>query len=277
MLRMERLSTGYGKLEVLRDVSLEVPAGSMVALVGPNGAGKTTVLRALAGLVPAWSGQVHLGGSRIDQHSPHERALSGLCLVPEGRGIFRHMTVAENLRLAVGGRARFRAAMGRAEELFPVLGQRHDQVAGTLSGGEQQMLALARSFVTNPKIVLADELSLGLAPVIVDRIFEALDVLRQEGKSLLVVEQFVNRVLAMADYVYVLNKGCVSASGKPSELTEDSLAGTYLGETAAGPSASDADPQLVSKTRHQEGNGWSGESRCSTKTGFGQRGDGGRE
>lgn len=229
MLRVEALATGYGKLAVLRDVSLEVPAGSLVALVGPNGAGKTTLLRGVAGLLPAWSGTVHLDGSQIERSSPHQRAGGGLCLVPEGRGIFRQLTVSENLQLAVGGRRRLAAAMDRAATLFPVLGKRREQLAGTMSGGEQQMLALARAFVTEPKLVLADELSLGLAPVVVDKIFEALDVLRQEGRSLLVVEQFVDRILGLADFAYVLNKGRVTASGPPSQFTGQHLTKAYLG------------------------------------------------
>jgi branched-chain amino acid transport system ATP-binding protein len=206
LLEVSGLRAGYGRTEVLHGVDLKIPAGAAVALLGSNGAGKTTLLKTIAGLLPAREGHVLLQGSPVEKRPANARARAGICLIPEGRGIFRRLTVRENLAMQVG-RRHLNGSLEKATARFPKLGQRMDQVAGTLSGGEQQMLALARALVTDPLVVLADELSVGLAPVIVDEIFEALAVLEAEGRSLLLVEQYVERAVGIADYVHILQNG----------------------------------------------------------------------
>ena len=228
MLRLTDVHAGYGRVEVLRGVDLAVPEGSVVALIGANGAGKTTLLKVAAGFIRPASGAVSLDGRSVRERRPYERARAGLCLIPEGRGVFPKLTVRDNLAMQVQGR-NLKAAIERATELFPVLGQRLDQLAGTLSGGEQQMLSVARSLVTAPRVVLADELSVGLAPVVVDQIFDAVDRLRTSGCSLLIVEQYVQRVLAIADYVYVLHKGEVVFVGEPDQCAEAGVFERYVG------------------------------------------------
>jgi len=227
LLEVRGLRAGYGRTEVLRGVDLTVPEGATVVLLGPNGAGKTTLLRTLAGLLPATAGEIRFRGEALRRLSAHRRARRGVCLIPEGRGIFRRLTVRENLvvQADAGGVA---AAVDRAAALFPILGERLDQPAGTLSGGQQQMLALARAFVTGAPLILADELSMGLAPVVVDDIFAALGALRREGRSLLLVEQYVERAVAVADYVYILGKGHIVFAGEPAECTSGAVFARYL-------------------------------------------------
>jgi len=227
LLEVRGLRAGYGRTEVLRGVDLTVPEGATVVLLGPNGAGKTTLLRTLAGLLPATAGEIRLRGEALRRLSAHRRARRGVCLIPEGRGIFRRLTVRENLvvQADAGGVA---AAVDRAAALFPILGERLDQPAGTLSGGQQQMLALARAFVTGAPLILADELSMGLAPVVVDDIFAVLGALRREGRSLLLVEQYVERAVAVADYVYILGKGHIVFAGEPAECTSGAVFARYL-------------------------------------------------
>src|SRR5262245_42140800 len=187
LLEVRGLRSGYGRGETIRSVDLVVPSAATVVLLGPNGAGKTTLLKTIAGLVGATGGEIRFDGRAVTRTAAHTRARRGICLIPEGRGIFRRLSVrADLVGQAVAGPAT--AAVERAAGLFPALGQRLDQQAGTLSGGEQQMLALARAFVTDAPLILADELSMGLAPVIVDQIFEAIGVLRREGRSVLLVE-----------------------------------------------------------------------------------------
>ena len=231
MLAIDGIRAGYGSATVLNDVSIVVPPGSIVGLLGPNGAGKTTLLRVASGLLSPWEGSIHLDGDDVTRAPAHERAQSGISLVPEGRGIFRRLTVRENLALQAGDVAR-----GAAEELavsaFPRLGERMDQVAGTLSGGEQQMLALARTYVSRPAVALLDEVSLGLAPKVVDEIFEFLHRLAGEGASMLLVEQYVAKALALADFVYVLQRGRIVFAGEPAELDADDVHRAYLGEGA---------------------------------------------
>lgn len=218
---------GYGRTEVLRGITVEVPRGAIVALLGPNGAGKTTLLRVASGLLKASSGTVNINGADMTWTSPTERAEAGLCLIPEGRGVFRALTVRENLRLQVPPWAKDKQ-VERTLEMFPVLRKRLNQTAGTMSGGEQQMLALARAYLANPDVVLLDEVSMGLAPKIVDVIFDALRRLADSGVSMLLVEQYVARALEMADRVVLLNKGRVAFSGAPSALEEDEVLGGYL-------------------------------------------------
>ncbi len=225
------LRSGYGRTEILHGVDLRVPTGKAVALLGPNGAGKTTLLRTLAGLNPTRAGTIRLGGQSIEHRPAHHRARAGLCLIPEGRGIFRRLSVEENLAMH-GGKRKLGDVIERTASLFPILKERLRQQAGTLSGGQQQMLALARALVKDPQVVLADELSVGLAPVVVDEILEAVGVLQAEGVSLLLVEQYVERAVAMADYVYILNKGTVVFVGEPGQCASGTVFERYLGATA---------------------------------------------
>ena len=227
MLALESVVGGYGETTVLRDVSLTVPEASVVALLGANGAGKTTIMRVASGELRPRSGRVLMNGSDISATAPFQRWKLGVCHIPEGRAVFPGLTVRENLVTFAKGRAD--DALDRATEAFPVLASRLGQRAGTLSGGEQQMLALARAYVTDPKVVLLDEVSMGLAPKIVDEIFAFIGLLARSGASLLLVEQYVSRALELADHVYVLSRGRVAFSGAPSELDEEHVLAGYLG------------------------------------------------
>jgi len=231
MLQLDGIRAGYGRTQVLHGVDLVVPEGSAVGLLGANGAGKTTLLRVAAGLMPPTAGSVRFDDEPVERLSAHDRARRGLCLIPEGRAIFRQLSVRENLAMQVGGRG-VGEAIDKAATAFPVLRDRLEQQAGTLSGGQQQMLAVARALVTNPRLVLADELSVGLAPVVIDEIFEAVQALRDAGVSLLIVEQYVDRVLAVADYVYVLHKGRVVFVGEPAQCRAVDIFSRYLGSVA---------------------------------------------
>jgi len=212
---------------VLRDVSVTVPDGKVVALLGANGAGKTTLLRVASGLIRPGEGRMVLDDSDVTHASAVELSRRGVCHVPEGRGIFRSLTVRENLVLQTRGGDS--ADLDRVIEAFPVLGARLRQVAGTMSGGEQQMLALARAYVAGAKTVLLDEVSMGLAPTIIDAIFQYLHQLAAKGAALLLVEQYVARALELADFVYILNKGRVQFVGEANELTEEQILDSYLG------------------------------------------------
>jgi branched-chain amino acid transport system ATP-binding protein len=228
VFRLDHVTAGYGGTTVLRDVSLTVPPGSVVALLGPNGAGKTTTLRVAGGLIPPRSGAIRWQGSDVSGASPDRLLDAGICHVPEGRGIFPSLTVRENLMLFAPARHQ-RAAEEQALSAFPRLGSRLDQIAGSMSGGEQQMLALARAYVRPASLVLLDEVSMGLAPKIVDEIFEFLERLAADGKSLLIVEQFVVKALAIADYVYLLNRGRIVFAGEPAELADADVFAQYVG------------------------------------------------
>ena len=230
MLQLEGISAGYDGQTVLRNVSLTIPDNAVVALLGPNGAGKTTLLRVASGLLAPTAGRVLLDGVDITGWPTFRWAAAGICHVPEGRGVFRTLSVRDNLRL----HATAAAGYDPFEELeadFPRLAQRLSQIAGTMSGGEQQMLALARAYVPTARTLLLDELSMGLAPTVVDDIFVRLRALAAKGASLLVVEQYVHRALQLADYVYVLNKGRVDFAGESSELADEQILTSYLGET----------------------------------------------
>ncbi|MEY2478275.1 MAG: branched-chain amino acid transport system ATP-binding protein [Actinomycetota bacterium] len=233
-LEVTGLRAGYGRSEVLHGVDLRVPSGAVVALLGANGAGKTTLLSTIAGLIDATAGTIAFAGSTIERRPAYERARAGICLIPEGRGIFRELTVAENLAVQVGGPVD--DAVERLRARFPQIGERLadrlGQPAGTLSGGEQQMLALARGLLTDPTLVLADELSVGLAPVVVDSIFDALATVREQGASMLIVEQYVERALAIADYVVILHKGRVAFVGEPAQCLASDVFDRYLGSAA---------------------------------------------
>jgi len=223
-LELRGLHAGYGRIEVLRDVDIRVPAGSVVALLGPNGAGKTTTLNAIAGTIPITRGDLQLQGRSIRRLSAYERARRGVILVPEGRGVFPSLSVKENLELVVRGSgcdARTRdERLDEVLQVFPRLRERLAQRAGTMSGGEQQMLALSRAFLTDPKVLLMDEISMGLAPQLVEDLFEAVQTLRARGATIVLVEQFLTYALRFADVCYVLNKGRVSFVGEPSELRD---------------------------------------------------------
>jgi branched-chain amino acid transport system ATP-binding protein len=233
MFTLDNIVAGYAETTVLRGVSLTVPDSSVVALLGPNGAGKTTLLRVASGLLRPTAGTMTLDGVDVTSHRPHQLAGRGVCHVPEGRGVFPSLTVRENLSLQAGSGGK--DGLAKAVEAFPRLGERLSQTAGTLSGGEQQMLALARSYIANPTVMLLDEVSMGLAPKIVDEIFEFLGRVAHEGASLLLVEQYVTRALALADYVYLLNRGQVAYRGEPSELQDEDVFARYLGtEVGAG-------------------------------------------
>jgi branched-chain amino acid transport system ATP-binding protein len=222
------LEAGYGTTTVLRDVSLRAPAGSVTALLGPNGAGKTTLLRTISGFLPASAGTIEMAGQDVTRWRPHRRAASGLCHVPEGRGIFRGLSVRENLLMQAGRRSEDEA-IERAASAFPILGQRLSQRAGTLSGGQQQMLAMAAAYVRDPLLVLVDEASLGLAPIVVDEIFEFLEQRTADGTALLIVDQFVTRALQMASAAYVLQRGTIAFEGSADELLQGDVFERYLG------------------------------------------------
>jgi branched-chain amino acid transport system ATP-binding protein len=228
MLSMHGVDAGYAGTRVLRNIDLDVPRSSVVTLLGPNGAGKTTLLRVVSGLLRPTSGTVSIDGEDVTSFAPHQLVERGVCHVPEGRGIFPSLTVRENLVLQApaGGE---KPAIERAVAAFPRLGERLTQTAGTMSGGEQQMLALARTYVQKPTFVLLDEVSMGLAPKIVDEIFEFLALLAKQGVALLLVEQYVTRALEVADYVYLLSRGEVAFAGEPSEIDADALAEQYVG------------------------------------------------
>jgi branched-chain amino acid transport system ATP-binding protein len=221
-LELRGLHAGYGRIGVLRDVSICVPAGSVVALLGPNGAGKTTTLNAIAGTIPVQRGDLLLQGRSVRSLSAYGRARSGIVLVPEGRGIFPSLTVRENLELVVrgsGADAQTREQrLAEVLDVFPRLSERLSQAAGTMSGGEQQMLALSRAFLTSPKVLLMDEISMGLAPTLVEGLFEAVQTLRARGATIVLVEQFLTYALRFADICYVLGKGRVTFVGEPAEL-----------------------------------------------------------
>ncbi|GAA0603457.1 ABC transporter ATP-binding protein [Sporichthya brevicatena] len=232
-LELSGITTAYGNTVALRDVDLVVPSGRVVALLGPNGAGKTTLLSTASGLLTPRSGQVYLDRAEVTGRSPDWRVRHGMCHITEGRSVFPGMTVRDNLRLfqRPGDDS---DAIERAISAFPRLGQRLNQIAGTMSGGEQQMLATSRAYAQKAPLVLLDEVSMGLAPVIVDEIFHFLKMLVAEGTSLLIVEQYVARALALADYVYLLAKGRVMFAGDPSELQGTDIFERYLGEEMVG-------------------------------------------
>ncbi|HEV7685469.1 MAG TPA: ABC transporter ATP-binding protein, partial [Acidimicrobiia bacterium] len=213
---------------VLRDVNLVVPDNAVVALLGPNGAGKTTLLRVASGLLKPSSGRVLVDGVDVTGWPPHRLSQLGVCHVPEGRGIFRALSVKDNIRLQAT--ADFdEDPVAAVAEAFPRLGERLAQRAGTMSGGEQQMLALARAYVAGARTVLLDEVSMGLAPKIIDEIFEYLHRLAAQGAALLLVEQYVARALELADFVFILNKGRVQFVGESDELGEEQILASYLG------------------------------------------------
>ena len=234
MLRIRSLSVNYGGLRALSDVSLEVERGQFVAVVGPNGAGKSTLFKAISGTVAPVAGDITYNGRALLAVPPAERAHLGIAHVPEGRQVFASMTVIENLDMGAytkNGRARKAELLPMILELFPILGERRDQFAGTLSGGEQQMLAIGRGLASAPELLMLDEPSMGLAPAVVDAIFERIrEIHRTYGLTILLVEQRVVEALEACDYGYVLEAGCVTLHGRYETLLSDArVKRAYLG------------------------------------------------
>ncbi len=238
MLAVRDLCAGYGLSEVLAGVSLEVKAGSVVALIGANGAGKTTTMRAISGLLAPTRGEVVLDGVPVHGLGAARIARLGLAHAPEGRKVFAPLTAEDNLLLGAyrtlprffGFRRRAAADLDRVYALFPRLAERRKQLAGTLSGGEQQMLAIGRALMASPKVMLLDEPSMGLAPVIVQEVFETIRRLKAEGTTMLLVEQFARTALEVADHAYVMERGRIAVSGTPAELRRDErVLAAYLG------------------------------------------------
>jgi branched-chain amino acid transport system ATP-binding protein len=220
---------GYGPIEVLHGVDLVVPRGKVVALLGPNGAGKSTTLQVCAGFVPLNGGDVQMAGRSVRGVGPDALARLGVCTVPEGRGVFPNLTVRDNLRMATYSGRPWPAIEDIAYSRFPTLGERRNQLAGTMSGGEQQMLAMARALATDPAILLLDELSMGLAPIIVAQLYENVAELACSGISILIVEQFARTVLGVADIAAIMLHGRIASVGRPEEI-EHELSSAYLGQ-----------------------------------------------
>ena len=227
-LSLQRIHAGYGSTPVLRDVTIDIPASSVVAVLGPNGAGKTTLLRVASGLIRPKAGSVTFGDTALTGRPSYDFVAAGVHHVPEGRGIFPSLTVAENITtFSLPGKEE--EARELAVDAFPKLGQLMTRLAGTMSGGDQQMLALSRAYIRKPPIVLLDEVSMGLAPNLVDQIFAFLRRLASEGMAMCIVEQYVGKVLPVADHVYMLNHGELIFDGKPAELANSDVFARYLG------------------------------------------------
>jgi branched-chain amino acid transport system ATP-binding protein len=233
LLQVRDIVSGYGEVQILWGVSFQLEPGKLTTLVGSNGVGKTTLLRTVMGLLRPWRGSVTFQGRDITRFSPHARASEGLVLVPEGRQLFTEMTVRENLEMgAISARARphLRRNLEKVYDLFPRMKERHKQKAGTLSGGEQQMLAVARGLMAQPQVLMFDELSLGLSPILVLNLFEAIQSLKAEGLTMLLVEQNVSMALAVSDYAYVLSEGKVWLEGEARSLAKQKqVRQAYLG------------------------------------------------
>ena len=230
---MQDLSSGYGELQILWGANVRLESGKLTALIGSNGAGKTTLLRTMMGLVKPWGGSIKFEGYDVAPLSAHAKAHLGLVLVPEGRQLFTDMTVYENLELgATGprGRPNFKRNLERVFDIFPRLKERQKQSAGTMSGGEQQMLAVARGVMAEPRILMFDELSLGLSPVLTLSLFETLGKLKAEGLTMLLVEQNVHMALAVSDYAFALSEGRITIEGEARALAQNpDVRKAYLG------------------------------------------------
>ncbi len=233
MLALRNLCAGYGSFQALFDVTMEVNSGEAVAVIGPNGAGKTTLLRAISGMLPVSSGDLTLQGRSLLDVPPHRAIELGIAHVPENRRLFPRMTIAENMKMGAfvpDARAKFEERLAFVYELFPQLKERHRQLAGTLSGGEQQMCAIGRALMSGPKLLLMDEPSAGLAPVIVQQVFNLVRRIRAEGFTVLIVEQNSEQVLRVVDRAYLLEAGAIKISGTAEELrNSESLRKAYIG------------------------------------------------
>ncbi len=233
MLEVSGLTVSYGHVEAVREISFNVSEGSIVSLVGPNGAGKTTTLNALSGVVPVSQGSIRFQGKDITHASAHKRVSEGIVQIPEGRLVLANMTVRENLELGAYRRSagETRNSIAAMEKRFPILGERRKSPAGTLSGGEQQMLAIARGLMAKPKLLLLDEPSLGLAPLLVQTIFDIINELHAEGLTILLVEQNAHQALTISDHGYVMESGKIVLDGSAKQLMADqAIIDSYLGQ-----------------------------------------------
>ncbi len=233
MLKINNMTAHYGNIQALKGISLEVPEGQIVTILGANGAGKSTTLRSISGIVPITGGEVEFMGQRIDNIPPEKIVRAGISQVPEGRELFPELTVAENLRMGaytLRGNKKIEEHLERVQSHFPILAERRNQHAGTLSGGEQQMLAIGRSLMCEPKLLMLDEPSLGLAPLFVKEIFEIISEIHKAGITILLVEQNANKALQIADYGYVLETGSIGLQDQASNLlSNDHVRKAYLG------------------------------------------------
>jgi branched-chain amino acid transport system ATP-binding protein len=231
-IELINLHAGYGRIEVLHDLNLSVPTGTIFALLGPNGGGKSTTLQVISGAIRPTSGCVHIAGAHVNGASPDSLVRAGVSRIPEGRGIFPNLTVDDNLRIwtyAAGMSAK--AVRDTAFARFPRLAERRGQAAGTMSGGEQQMLAMSRALVSDPAVLLLDEISMGLAPIIVNELYDLVRQLAAEGITILLVEQFATTALRVADFAAVMSQGRIVAVGEPQDLAEQ-VSAAYLGGAA---------------------------------------------
>ena len=269
ILEVKNLSAAYGPYRALFDVSFSIPAGAVVALIGSNGAGKSTVARSITGLVTATEGSVTLAGTDVTKLSAWRIARLGVAHVVEGRGVFSSLSVEENLVLVFrqrAGRRSVAANLARAYEAFPILGERRKQIAGTLSGGQQRLLSLAKVLVVPPKLLVADELSLGLAPVVVDAVYEGLEAINRNGTAMLVVEQQVDRVLRLASKALVLDRGRVAYDGTPAGaatavdqlLSRREKAGARAAALVEATDGGASAPQVAELVEKEMGGGMSG-------------------
>jgi branched-chain amino acid transport system ATP-binding protein len=231
ILEIVDLRAAYGRIEVLRGVDLRVPKGAVMALLGPNGAGKSTLVKVVSGQKKATSGDIHLGGVHVQDAHPEQLARLGLCTVPEGRSVFPNLSVEENLTLMSYAGVGIDAVLETAYTYFPQLHQRRHQLAGTMSGGEQQMLAMSRALASDPALLLLDELSMGLAPLIVDELYETVAQIARSGVSILCIEQFARTALRVSDYAAVMTGGRIVATGEPAEVL-DTMSDIILGGAA---------------------------------------------
>jgi len=233
VLNLKSVTAHYGAFQALFDIDLTVNSGEAVAVIGPNGAGKTTLLRVISGLMRATSGELTMEGRPLEKVAPHAVIESGIAHVPENRRLFPRMTVEDNLKMGAytpSARKQFRDRLAFVYELFPILAERSAQFAGTMSGGEQQMCAIARGLMSNPKLLLMDEPSAGLAPVIVQHVFELVLQIREKGYTVLIVEQNIQQVLQVVDRAYLLEIGRIKSSGSASELLDsDEIRKAYIG------------------------------------------------
>lgn len=234
LLKVSDVKVGYGGIQAVKGVSLEVCEGELVSLIGSNGAGKTTTMKAITGLLPLGGGHIQLAGKTIDGQGPWDLVQQGLAMVPEGRGVFTRMTIVENLQMGAYIRddnAAIAEDIERVFTTFPRLKERRDQLAGTMSGGEQQMLAMGRALMSRPKVLLLDEPSMGLSPIMVDKIFEVIQEVSAQGVTILLVEQNASRALQIADRGYVMESGLITLSGDAHEMLHDpKVREAYLGE-----------------------------------------------
>lgn len=229
ILELRHVSASYGAIEVLHDINISVAKGEVVALLGPNGAGKTTTIKVTCGLMRPNSGSLHIAGQDVTGVPANALARVGVCTIPEGRGIFPNLSVRDNIIMAARDRASISVIEERSYSRFPILKERRDQVAGTLSGGQQQMLSLARGLATDPVVLMLDEMSMGLAPLVLAELYEQVMAIAESGVSVLVVEQFARTVLGVADSAVVLSHGHVRFVGPADRLDDETLSRAYLG------------------------------------------------